>query len=288
MKEKIYLFFAIAFWGWSFILTKILLEYVTPVELMGLRFITGLPVLFLVVLIKKIKFSFEPSDWKYIIFGALIITAHFLVQIYGLKYTSATNTGWIIGVTPLVIAVFSFLILRESIGFKGIVGIIVATSGIILLVSKGKIGSLEWLKSGGDWLILLTTHTWAFYTIFTRNIARKYNPLAVTFAILVPSAILLVGYMAFTSDWSRFIELPLEPMISLFILGIFCLAVAHWFWQEGVAKHGATKAGLFLYLEPLVTTAIAVPYLGEYFGFFTAVGGGLVLMGVYIASKKKT
>ncbi|MCP4544717.1 MAG: EamA family transporter, partial [Chloroflexi bacterium] len=64
------------------------------------------------------------------------------------------------------------------------------------------------------------------------------------------------------------------------------LAVAHWFWQEGVAKLGAAKAGIFLYLEPLSTTALAVPLLGEHFGFFTAAGGLLVLAGVFWAERR--
>ena len=59
-------------------------------------------------------------------------------------------------------------------------------------------------------------------------------------------------------------------------------------WQEGVAKLGATKAGFFLYLEPLSTTALAVPYLGESFGPFTLIGGLLVLAGVWYGQRRKT
>lgn len=286
MRERILLLLAVIFWGTSFVFTKILLAYVTPVELLGLRFIIGLPFLYLVVLKKRIKIRFEKKDYWKVLLGAVIITAHFLIQITGLKYTSATNTGWIISVTPLVLAFLSFLILKERIGRNGIIGIIVATMGIILLVSKGKIGELGWLSSVGDWLVLLSAHTWAIYTVATRDISRKYHPLSVTFSILLPSAILVVGYMIFTSDWSRFISMPTEPTVALIILGIFCLGAAHWFWQEGVAKFGAAKAGFFLYLEPLSTTALAVPYLHEHFGVFTAIGGLMVLGGVYLGNRK--
>lgn len=287
MLVRIYLLLAVIFWGWSFVFTKILLDYVTPVELMGLRFIIGLPVLLLVIFFKKIKLKFDSKDYKAIAAGALVITAHFIIQITGLKYTSATNTGWIISVTPLVLATMSFLFLKEKIGLKEIIGIIVATCGIILLVSKGNLISLDWLKSVGDWLVLLSAFTWSVYTVITRNISRKYHPLAVTFAILFPSALIMITYMLFTSDWNKFINLPAEPLWALLALGILCLALAHWFWQEGVAKFGAAKAGFFLYLEPLSTTALAIPYLGEHFGMFTAIGGLMVLAGVYITEKKK-
>lgn len=287
MLVRFYLFFAVMFWGWSFVATKILLDYVNPAELMGLRFIVGLPVLYIVVLAKKVRFRFNPIDRKYVIIGSLVITIHFIIQITGIKYTSATNTGWIISVTPLVLALLSFLILKEQIGTKEVAGVMVATAGIVLLVSKGRLLDLGWLTSVGDWLVLASAHTWALYTVATRNLSRKYNPLAVTFSILLPSATILLVYMLFTSDWSKFVRLPFEPLMALLFLGVLSLAVAHWFWQEGVSSLGAAKAGFFLYLEPLATTGLAVPYLHEEFGLFTAIGGLLVLGGVYIAQWKR-
>ena len=115
MLIRIYLFLAVVFWGWSFVATKILLDYVSPVELMALRFIIGLPALYAIVLANKVKLKFDRQHRWHVAFGSAIITAHFLIQITGIKYTSATNTGWIIAVTPLVMALLAFLILREKI-----------------------------------------------------------------------------------------------------------------------------------------------------------------------------
>ena len=286
MLVYIYLLLTIIFWGWSFIATKILLDYVTPVELMGLRFIIALPILYAIIVAKGIKLKFEPKHRKWVLIGSAIVTAHFLVQITGLIYTSATNTGWIIAVTPLVMALAAFAFLKEKIGRKEMAGIGVATIGIVLLVSKGKIASLDWIQSVGDWLILASAHTWALYTVATRDLVRSYNPLVVTFAILLPSAVLLLGHMTFASEWSRFLQLPLEAVVALIFLGVCSTALAHWFWQEGVAKLGAARSGFFLYLMPLATTVLAVPYLDEKFGLLTAAGGVLVLAGVYIAQRR--
>jgi drug/metabolite transporter (DMT)-like permease len=63
--------------------------------------------------------------------------------------------------------------------------------------------------------------------------------------------------------------------------------MAHWFWQEGVARVGAAEAGLFLFLEPLATTGLAVPYLGETFGPVKAVGGLMVLLAVWYAQRNR-
>jgi len=287
IAARIMLLLCVIFWGWSFVATKIALDYVTPVEVMALRYLFGLPVLFLILLSKKIKLKFERRDYKGIVLGAIIITVHFLIQITGINYTTATNTGWIISVTPLVMAVLAFLILKEKIGSKQIAGVVIATIGIILMVSKGDLTDLSWLGSVGDWLVLASAHTWAFYTIATRDVSRRGNPLLVSIAVLTPSAIVIFIYVLFSSDLSKFLALPLEPLLALMFLGVFALGLAHWFWQEGIAKLGAAGAGFFLYLEPLATTALAVPYLGENFGLYSAIGGALVLAGVFVAEKRR-
>jgi drug/metabolite transporter (DMT)-like permease len=74
---------------------------------------------------------------------------------------------------------------------------------------------------------------------------------------------------------------------ALLYLAIPGQALGHWFWQEGVAQLGAARAGLYLYLEPLATLALAVPLLGEPFGLFTALGGALVLAGVWVGQREQ-
>jgi len=282
---RVLLLFTVITWGWTFVATKICLYYLTPLELIGLRLLIGLPVLLIIVAIKRVKFEFN-GHWRALVIGSLIIAAHFLIQITGIKYTSATNTGWIIAMCPLVTAALAYLILKEKIGRSTRVGIGVATAGILFLVSKGSFARLDWLQSIGDWLVLASAHTWALYTIATRDLSRSGNPLTVIIAILTPTALLALGTMAFTSDWPLFIHLPPRALLALAFLGFLGTALAHWFWQIGVAKLGAARAGIFLYLEPLATTALAVPYLHESFGLFTAIGGLLVLIGVWYAQRK--
>lgn len=287
LLARLLLFFTVVIWGWTFVATKIMLHYVSPAELLGLRMVIGLPILFVVILAKRVKFSFSGREHLNLLLGSAIITTHFLIQFTGLKYTSATNTGWLIAVTPLIMAVLSFLLLKEKIGRNEFIGIGLASVGVILLISRGHLGDIGWLESVGDWLVLGSAFTWAFYTVATRNLSQSKNPVAVTFAILLPTGIITFGYLLVVADWQKFLHLPLNAMLALLYLGVLGTALGHWFWQEGVAKIGAARAGIFLYLEPVATTTLAVPYLGEEFGVATAVGGLLVLAGVYWAQRKR-
>jgi len=276
LSIRLLLLVCVVIWGWTFVATKICLVYMNPIELIGARFLIGLPVLAGIVLWKKISLRFNKREWGLLTFGAAIITVHFLIQAFALKYTSATNTGWIIAVTPLVMAVLSFLILKERIGKREITGICVATCGILLLISKGDLSNVGWIESVGDWLILLSAHTWALYTIATRNVSRRHHPLAVTLIVFLPVTAICLTYMLVNSGVAKLVSLPEEPLIALLFLGVLGTA-AQWFWQEGVVRLGATRAGIFLYLEPVATAALAVPLLGETYGIGTGIGGILVL-----------
>lgn len=278
---------AVVIWGWTFVATKICLAYMSPVELLGLRLLIAVPVLVVVAL-----FRGSNRPWRLplrpVLLGSTLFGIHFYIQITGLEYTTATNTGWIIAVTPVVLALLSHLILGERISRGLAYGILVATVGIVVLISGGRLTDVGWLGSVGDWLILASAHTWALYTIAVRGLTRSEDPLMVTIAVLLPAALVSAVILLFVSDGSKFLRLPADALIALLFLGIFGMALAHWFWQIGVSRVGAARAGVFLYLEPLATTALAVPYLGEPFGVATLIGGGLVLLGVWIAGSRVT
>jgi drug/metabolite transporter (DMT)-like permease len=284
-STRLLLLFCVLIWGWTFVATKVCLSYLDPFELVGLRFAIGLPLLFAVIRFRNISIEFTQREYRSLAIGAIIIAVHFLMQAIALIHTSATNTGWIIAVTPLALAALSYLILKEKIGSDAVVGIVVATAGIILLISKGEFSHLGWLSSAGDWLILASAHTWALYTIATRNISRSRNPLTVTLLVFMPVTVLCLLYLVFFKDVRHLFELPMEPLIALLFLGVLG-TLTQWFWQIGVAKIGAAKAGIFLYLEPIATTALAIPLLNESFTLFTAVGGAMVMVGVWWAQRK--
>lgn len=74
--------------------------------------------------------------------------------------------------------------------------------------------------------------------------------------------------------------------MSLLFLGIFCSGLAYLFWYDALEKRDSTMVGMYLYLEPLVTLVGAYFFLNEEIRWITLAGGGLILMGVYLATHK--
>jgi drug/metabolite transporter (DMT)-like permease len=287
MLPHVLLFSAVTLWGWTFVFTKMLVAELGPVEIFALRLAIGLPFVGGVLLVRRVPVRLTRADLLPLLLGSVVFTLHVLVQIEGLETTTATNTGWIIAVSPLALAVLSFVFLGERIDRAGVAGIAIATTGVVLLVSRGRLADLAWLRSTGDWLVLVSAHTWAIYTVLTRNLVQRRDPLAVTFAVLVVASALTAVLVVTSADLSRVGSLSPRGIAAVLYLGIPGLALGQWFWQEGVARLGATRAGVYLYLEPLATLALAVPLLEESFGPIAMLGGTLVLGGVYVAQRKR-
>ena len=283
---RVLLLIAVIIWGWTFVATKILLAEIGPVELFALRLAIGLPFLGGVLVIKRVPLGLDRTDIGPLLLGGVMLAGHFLIQAIGLVTATAINTSWIITVSPLALAILSFAFHGDRLSRSAEAGMVLATIGILLLVSRGHLTDLAWLQSTGDWLVLVSAFTWAIYTVVTRDLVRRRNPLSVTFAILAIAAALMGLLWILTVDRSGVTSLSPLAIGALIFLAVPGLAMAHWFWQEGVSALGAARAGVYLYLEPIATLFLAVPVLGEEFTTFVAMGGGLVLAGVYLGQRE--
>lgn len=97
--------------------------------------------------------------------------------------------------------------------------------------------------------------------------------------------LLCILYIVLFKDIRHLFSLPAEPLIALLFLGVLG-TMTQWFWQIGVARIGTARAGIFLYLEPVATTVLAIPLLRESFTVFTAVGALMVTIGVWWAQRR--
>ncbi|MFH1701075.1 MAG: DMT family transporter [Candidatus Zixiibacteriota bacterium] len=282
---SVLLIIAVWLWGVSFVATKLCLDYLTPSEIIAARFILALPFLYIISMQRKLSYSFVRGKWGLLALCGIIIAAHLLVQVEGMKTTTATNTVWLLATIPIFIAVFSIIFLKEKLHFIQIGGIAIAAFGVILLISQGELSSFDYLKSYGDWLILISCITWAIYTILARKLSSA-APLAVNNVVLTIAAIIIVPKVLFTSGLTPFMSLPPRIILALVFLGVFCLGLAFWFWAEALSRKPAAKVGAYIYLEPLSTMAVAPFVLNEQITPFHIFGGILVIWGVWLVEKK--
>lgn len=284
LGARLLLLFVVVVWGATFVASKICLETMTPAQLVGARFLLALPILLTIAKFRGVRLRLD--HYRLALFaGVAVFSFHYLLQTLALVFTTASNSGWLVAVTPLAIALLSAVFVREHISRATWIGIVLASIGVVLLISRGRLGNLDWLGSLGDWLALASCFTWASYTLITRELVRRSDPLAITILVHAPVAVGAALILMINPASLALTELPVRGVAALLFLALFGSALAQYFWQVGIGRVGSVTAGMFLYLEPLATTALAVPLLGEHFGLASAFGGCLLLAGVYVAQR---
>jgi drug/metabolite transporter (DMT)-like permease len=85
-------------------------------------------------------------------------------------------------------------------------------------------------------------------------------------------------------EWNLLFQLSLTAWMSIFFLGIFCSGLAYLFWYQALEKKDSSIVGMYLYLEPFITLIGAYFLLNEEVRLITLMGGGMIHVGVYLAT----
>jgi drug/metabolite transporter (DMT)-like permease len=282
---------AILFWGLSFIATKVALREIHPFTLLTLRFGMGGLLLFFIQLRKDRQFlkAYKSNDWHSILFLSIVgVSGHTLLQAYGLLYTTAINTGWIVAIIPIFITIAARFYLGEPITTRKIWGILLGFFGIFLVISKG-LCSLSLFRIGstlGDFLILISALTWTAFTVGGREFISRFPPLAAITPIMLAGCLTTFPFACLKWEWALLFHVSVYTWMGIVFLGIFCSGLSYLFWYAALEKKDSSVVGMYLYLEPVVTLVAAYLLLGEEIHWITVMGGGMALIGVYLATRK--
>lgn len=283
-RSTLFLLISVTFWGFSFSAIKICLTELTPVEMISGRFVLASLTLLLILKIKGVPLKVTAMRGRLTI-AAFMVFLHFWIMAVGMQETTATNTAWILSVAPVSVALLAWVYLKERFSWAGWTGLLVATLGLVVMVYNGDASNLTLVKSKGDLIVLASCGSWAIYTVLTRQLMAKINPMLATFWMVTIAGAVFVPYTMITSGIEVYTNLRTGTLIALVFLGICCLAIAFWLWSEGLKRMSATQVGVVLYIEPLIATVAAWMILGEIITLWILAGGLLISAGVYLSEK---
>jgi drug/metabolite transporter (DMT)-like permease len=284
-------FLAISFWGTSFVATKIVVQQVSPLAVIVLRFGLGWGVLMLVCLKRRQIVWIKGRDLPWLaLLGLNGIAVHQLLQANGLVTTSATNSGWIVALTPIFAALLAWLLARESFGALKVIGLCVASVGTLLVISRGNLagglGGLLHVATVGDGLMLLSSPNWALFTVLSKRMMKtRYPPALMMMYVIGLGWLMVLPLFAAQRGWTQMPTLSVEGWISVIFLGLACSGLAYVFWYDALLAADASQVASFLYLEPIVTVVVAATWIGERVTWATLIGGGTILLGVWLVNR---
>lgn len=272
-------------WGVTFVSTKVLLVSFSPVEILLMRFLLAFVALW-VLRPRVLHAKRRAHELLFAGAGLTGIALYYLLENIALVYTSASNVGVIVAVSPLFTALIAMALRAEGgLGARFFVGFALSMAGIALVSFQSSDGSFAMPQGGaGDVLALLAALVWAAYSTIVKRLSDLgYETIASTkrtfawgLVFMVP-AVLISGV---SFDGATLLE-PTNAANLLF-LGFVASAACFVTWGVAVARLGAARTSAYIYLVPVITVVASVVILGEPFTLQTAVGvaltvGGLIL-----------
>jgi drug/metabolite transporter (DMT)-like permease len=214
------------------------------------------------------------------------ISAFNTLQYWALEHTQALNTLLLQSAGPLIVALWSLVLLGVRITLAQAFGVVLSLIGVLVILLHGDLTTLTSFEfNKGDIIFMVALVIFGFYSVMTlkRPAIHGLTFAAFTFgcgaACLIPLVIWEVA--------SRpLMALNVPNLLSVLYVAVFPSAVAYLCWNRGIHLIGANRASPFFHMVPLFGSAMAMVFLGERPRLFHAIGFALVLTGVFVASRK--
>jgi len=292
LKAHLALFSVALIYGANYSIAKIVLDdnYIQPIGFILLRNITAI-LFFWIFHSLYIKEKVERSDFPLLFLcGMFGIAINQIFFFSGLKFTTPINASLIMLTTPILVLITSAIILKEKITVKKVLGIALGILGAILLVTYGKQISFEQSQLKGDLMILINAISYGIYLVIVKKLLDKYHPITVvkwifTFGILFvfPFGIqdlLEVKWSSFSNTvWLAVGYVLFFATILSYLFNIYALKIVN-----------STVVSIYIYLQPLLATAIALAFAKDELSMIKIAAGILIFIGVFLVSQtpKKT
>jgi drug/metabolite transporter (DMT)-like permease len=270
-------------WGLNFTLVKFSLKEIPPLPFNGLRLPLASLILVIWLLIVEGNLKIKKEHLlKIILLSILGYTIYQYVFIYGINFTTASNTAVIFAAAPIIITLLSAFFKHEKIKAIGWTGVILGFFGVYIIIS-GKSGtfglSSQTLK--GDLFILFAVFLWALYSVSAAPLLKVYSPLKFTTLTTTIGSLLFFPFSIGGLKTLDFPGISFEAWFCLIFSGALALAVGLITWFFSVKRVGNSQTAVYGNLPPVFAVISAWLILSETIHFTLIIGAVIILVGIF-------
>jgi drug/metabolite transporter (DMT)-like permease len=287
LKGHIALFVGQVIYALNYSIAKGLMpNYMGPIAMVFLR-ILGAGLLFWILSLFVKTQKVERQDMKRIaliaLFGAGLNQLFF---IYGLSLTTPINSSIIMISNPIIVMIFTLIILKERITFLKVSGLSFAIVGAVMILRyKGnfEVGSDTIL---GDAMTLVNSVLWAIFLVMIKPIMTKYNTTtAMRWLFLFGSIYILpIGlYDTLHTNWANFTQGAFWALAFVVIVTTF---FAYYLNVYGIQELSTNTVSAYIYLQPFLASIFAVLMGDDKLTPTKLLSGALIILGLYLVTKK--
>lgn len=281
------LLFTTLFWALNAVVARSLVGEVPP---MGLSFWRWLLVLLILL----------PVSWKYLdrdraelqrhwrwlaLLSIPCISAYNSLQYLAVQATTAINTSLVNTMIPVMTLLIAWVILGARPSRLQLAGLLVSVSGMLLIISRGELTSMQQLAfNPGDFIMLLAVIGWAIYTVLIKKRTMKLHPLSQLTALVALGLPWILPFYVWELAIEGGFAMSYYNSAVLLYVAIFASIFAYLLWNHGVAVMGPATAAMFLYTMPIFAALLSIFMLDEQLRWYHYSGGLLILIGLYLAT----
>ncbi len=226
------------------------------------------------------------SHYAYFALFALFgIVLNQLLFFTGLSLTTATNTSLLAVLIPVFAIVVSSFVGNDTLTWRKIIGIIIAGLGVVYLIDPTK-ASFSSSTTQGDILVLLNSLSYAIYLAISKKLISKYGSLKSIAWLFLFGAIINVPIGAISLSSVELAEVSTQAWVALAGVVLFPTILAYYWNTWALARVEPSVVAVYVYMQPLIGTFLAITILGEAWNPRIFVAMGLIFVGVFLVTKK--
>lgn len=287
LAPHIALFFVQFMFGSAPILGKFALEAFPSFAIVGFR-VTGGALAFFIL--QRISGSLALNKKIHYLYFALFsifgIILNQLFFIHGLSLTTATNTSLLAVLIPVFAIVVSAFVGNDTLTRRKILGIIIAGCGVIYLIDPTK-ASFSSATTQGDILVLLNSLSYAVYLAISKKLVTQYGSLKSIAWLFIFGSIFCVPFGFTYLQTVELAEVSTKAWIALASVVLIPTILAYYWNTWALARVEPSVVAIYVYLQPLIGTFLAITILGEAWNPRLIVAMALIFAGVFLVTKKR-
>lgn len=260
------LVFTTLFWSGNFVLSRGMHADIPPFALSFWRWAVALAILSTF----GTRHLFAQKEQvlrhkKFIFIQGLLGVAGFNSLIYiAMQTTTAINAVLVNSCIPVIIVVISWVLYNDRLTLRQALGVCVSLSGVLLIISQGKISNLLALQfNRGDLVVFLAAILWGAYSARLKNYPKALHPIAFQTSIVLVGLTILTPFYLLELSMGKTMVISANNLIAILYVALFASVLAFIFWNRAVRILGANIAGPFIHLMPVFSTILAVIFLDE-------------------------
>ncbi len=261
--------------------------YVKPYAFILLRVFGATLVFWLLGLFVKTQ-KVDKKDYKKIALASFFgIALNMLSFFKGLSLTTPISASVMMVTSPIMVLLFSLILLKERIIKRQIVGIALGLLGAVILIVYGKNSAENATNSNlGNFLVFVNATSYGLYLVLVKNLISKYNPLVFIKWLYLFGLVLVLPFGLAEFNEIQWATMPTNIYLKVGFVIIFTTCITYIFNLFGLSKLKPTTVSVFIYLQPVIASIYALLVGSDSLNLIKISASIIIFFGVYLVTKQ--